>query len=348
MNREQFFAALAGFDADGLRKLVWTLYWRGSAPVRQRIEDLLHPAEQDSTGGRSRQPVEAETLLDEVREFVSLARSGAYMAGDRRVSRKERSRWRMTFRRLAKAAQDALGTDAYRTGAAALELMIDLAAQTGRYDYFHTEDPMQAAGFVVSEAVAALWSTVRDREGFPAFTTTAAGQLIRWEAPYGWTRRGDGSIADKESSLAEVLAGMLVAPDHWDTFAAAYLEALDQCPETAAARTQPAGGRIDRIRTDRAQALAQWHGMLLDRLAGSESEHLLDRLVEHPALAGSEHDFIAAQLATRRGEQDRARELIYQCLEQLPGHPGFWQFAHQIEAPLPALARDVAARRGWA
>jgi hypothetical protein len=348
MNREQFFAALSGFDEDGLRKLVWTLYWRGSAPVRQRIEALLDPAEQCPTGTRGRQPVDAETLLDEVRDFVGLARSGAYMAGDRRVSGKERSRWRMTFRRLAKAAQDALHTDAYRAGAAALELMIDLAGETGRYDYFHSEDPIQAAGFVVSEAVTALWSTVRDRDGFAAFTIVAAGQLIRWEAPYGWTRRGDGSIADKENSLAEVLAGMLTAPDHWDSFAAAYLEALDQLPETVAARTQPAGGRIDRIRTDRARALVQWHGMLLDRLAGSESEHLLDRLVEHPALAGSERDFIAAQLATRRGEQDRARELIYGCLEALPGHAGFWQFAHQIQAPLPALARDVAARRGWA
>jgi hypothetical protein len=314
--------------------------------VRHRIEALLDPAEQDSSGGRGRQPVDAETLLAEVRDFVGLARSGAYMAGDRRVSGKERSRWRMTFRRLAKAAQDALGTEGYRTGAAALELMIDLAAQTADHEYFHSEDPMQAAGFVVSEAVTALWGTVRDREGFPAFTTLAAGQFIRWEAPYGWTRRGEGSVADKESSLAEVLAGMLVAPDHWDSFAAAYLEALDQCPETVAARTQPAGGRINRTRTDRARALAQWHGMLLDRLAGSESEHLLDRLVEHPALAGSERDFIAAQLATRRGEQDRARELIYGCLEQLPGHAGFWQFAHQIEAPLPGAARDVAARRG--
>ncbi len=286
-------------------------------------------------------------MLAEVRDFVGLARSGAYMAGNRRVSPKERSRWRMTFRRLAKAAQDTLGTDGYRTGAAALELLIHLAGETGRYDYFHSEDPVQAAGFVVSEAVTALWGTVRDRDGFPAFTTLAAGQLIRWEAPHGWTRRGEGSIADKESSLAEVLAGMLVAPDHWDSFAAAYLDALDQLPETVTARRQPAGGRIDRTRTDRARALCQWHGMLLDRLADSESEHLLDRLVEHPALAGAELDFIAAQLATRRGEQDRARELIYGCLEQLPGHPGFWQFAHQIEAPLPAAARDVAARRGW-
>jgi hypothetical protein len=347
MNREEFFTALAGFDEDGLRKMVWTLYWRGSAPVRHRIEALLDPADQESTGGRGRQPVNAKTLLDEVRDFVGLARSGAYMAGNRRVSPKERSRWRMTFRRLAKAAQDALGSDEYCTGASALELMIDLAGETERYDYFHSEDPMQAAGFVVSEAVTALWSTVRDREGFPAFTTLAAGQLIRWEAPYGWIRRGEGSVADKESSLAEVLAGMLVAPDHWDTFAAAYLDALDQLPETVAARTQPTGGRIDRIRTDRARALAQWHGMLLDRLADSESEPLLDRLVAHPALGGSELDFIAAQLATRRGERDRARELIYGCLEQLPGHEGFWQFAHQIEAPLPAVARDVAARRGW-
>jgi hypothetical protein len=346
MSREQFFATLAGFDEDGLRKVLWTLYWRGSAPVRQRIEALLSPAEHRLKSGQDQRSLDAETVLSEVHDFVALARSGAYLAGDRRVSPQERSRWRMTFRSLATAAQDALRTDGFRAGVRALGLMIDLAAETAGYDYFRSEDPMQAAGFVVSDAVTALWSTVRDREGFSEFTVLAAPQLIRWEAPYGWTRRGDSTVAGKETSLAEVLAGMLHAPDHWDTFAARYLDALDQLAEHAAASTQRVAGRLDRIRSERARALSRWHGMLLDRLADAESEHLLDRLLEHPALAGPELTFIAARLATRRGAQERARELIYECLERLPGHPGFLQFARQIDAPLPADARDVAARRG--
>ena len=62
MSREQFFATLAGFDEDGLRKVLWTLYWRGSAPVRQRIEAMLTPAEHRSKGGQDQRSLDAETL----------------------------------------------------------------------------------------------------------------------------------------------------------------------------------------------------------------------------------------------------------------------------------------------
>ncbi len=47
MNREEFFAKLSPFDEDGLRKVLWSLYWRGSAPLRERIEGELDPAEHD-------------------------------------------------------------------------------------------------------------------------------------------------------------------------------------------------------------------------------------------------------------------------------------------------------------
>ena len=46
-------------------------------------------------------------MLDDVTEFVSLAQDGAYPYGDRRVSRTERSKWRLTFHSLAKQAQSA-------------------------------------------------------------------------------------------------------------------------------------------------------------------------------------------------------------------------------------------------
>jgi hypothetical protein len=95
------------------------------------------------------------------------------MAGDRRVHRTERSRWRHTFRRLAADALAAL-----------------TACDMKRYDYFHSDDPVEAAKFVVSEAVAALWESVFRYGGFAALAGRAPEQLIRWEADYGWTRRG--------------------------------------------------------------------------------------------------------------------------------------------------------------
>ena len=50
-------------------------------------------------------------------------------------------------------------------------------------------------------------------------------QLIRWEADYGWTRRGYGQVAEKETPLAVSLARLLATPDMWRTFAESYLEA---------------------------------------------------------------------------------------------------------------------------
>ncbi|OIN82361.1 hypothetical protein BMG05_02770 [Mycobacterium malmoense] len=38
MDREQFFRAVSGLDDDRLRKVLWNLYWRGTANVRERIE----------------------------------------------------------------------------------------------------------------------------------------------------------------------------------------------------------------------------------------------------------------------------------------------------------------------
>jgi len=43
-----------------------------------------------------------------VSDFIALARSGAYIAGDRRVSSRERTRWRLTFQRLVTDAERAL------------------------------------------------------------------------------------------------------------------------------------------------------------------------------------------------------------------------------------------------
>lgn len=292
MNREQFYARVSGLDAEQLRKALWTVYWRGSAQARERIEDALSPPDEPKRKAEN-QP-DPDHLLDEVTEFVSLARSGAYMYGDRRVSRAQRSKWRLTFRRLATQAQSALhGAD---TGPAerAMEQLIDLACETRNVEYFHSEDPVEAARFVVSHAVSALWHTTLDQYGFAVFAERAAPQLIRWESEYGWSR-GDGKVAEHETTLAEVLAPLLTSTLAWRDFAASYLSALDGVAreETAAEgassrrRAWDSWGVSDSgfRRRERARQLAAWHGMLVEHLAGGEDAALLNRLASHRALA---------------------------------------------------------------
>ena len=45
---------------------------------------------------------------------------------------------------------------------------MDLACDMRSYDYFHSDDPVEAAKSVVSEAVAALWESVLRHDGFAA------------------------------------------------------------------------------------------------------------------------------------------------------------------------------------
>jgi hypothetical protein len=84
MNRDEFYTAMAPSDDVRLRKILWTLYWRGNAQVRERIEDELRPSEQPKVKPRKERP-DPGAVLDEVTTFVELAKDGAYMAGDRRV-----------------------------------------------------------------------------------------------------------------------------------------------------------------------------------------------------------------------------------------------------------------------
>ncbi len=317
MNREQFFGQLATLDEQRLKKALWNLYWRGSAATRQRIEAEIDPDQHDRGKRPSKEPADPQQLLDEVADFVALARSGAYLAGDRRVSPKERTRWRLTFKRLVAAAQDGLRAPDPSAAATALAQLIDLACQTRDYDYFRSEDPMEAAGVVVSDAVALLWGTLHARYGFAGFAERAAPQLIRWESRHGWTRSGWGRVSQKETSLASVLAQMLAAPDMWVGFTDRYLDALDRlardAPTTPNRAWRPRGHDRDR----RTAALAEWHHLLLDRLIGSEAEDRLDRLTRHPALGGPELGFLQAQLAHLRGQVSNARSLVHAALQQL-------------------------------
>lgn len=288
MNREEFYEQASRLDEAALRKALWTLYWRGNASVQERIEAQLEPEHSGRRRKQEQQLPQPDDVLREVRDFVALARSGSYLHGDRRVSPKERSRWRMTFRRLAKDAQTALQADDVDTAASALELMIDLATETRELDLFRSQDPVQAAGFVVSEAAGVLWSRYQHHHGFRGFAERAAPQLIRWESPHGWTRYGFGSVAEKEDTLATVMSGLLVIPDHWVTFTECYLAALDAAAAADEAATKRHWRSREAIRADRADSLAAWHELLKERLQDTEGVALMDRLAAHRALAGSE------------------------------------------------------------
>src|SRR2546423_130047 len=126
MSRDEFFAKLAPLDAEQRGKVLWNLYWRGTAAVRERIEGELDPPERERRKQAADAPPDPGVVLMEVKDFVELAESGAYIAGDRRVSRSERTKWRVTFRRLATEAQSALHAENSSPAEEAMALMIDL------------------------------------------------------------------------------------------------------------------------------------------------------------------------------------------------------------------------------
>ncbi|MGH3449872.1 MAG: hypothetical protein ACRDQW_03930 [Haloechinothrix sp.] len=348
MNRDQFFGQLATFDEERLKKAIWNLYWRGSATMRERIEAEVDPDQHERRKRVAKAPRDPEGVLGEVRDFVALAHSGSYLAGDRRVSPRERTRWRFTFQRLVTDAQGALGAEDVGAGAAAAEELIDLACEMRNYDYFRSEDPVEAARFVVSDLVALLWTRVRDHCGFAGFAERAAPQLIRWESRHGWTRSGSGRVSEQETSLAGVLAPMLRAPDMWAGFADRYLDALDHAARADLARSKQTWKRAGWDREQRTAALAEWHLLLLNRLVDSAVEDRLDRLTDHPALGGPGLTFLQARLAHHRGDVNRARGLVHESLQKLPGHQKFLDFATEIGASLPPRAQQIAEERQMA
>lgn len=344
-DRAAFYAKVEALDADALRKLLWNLYWPAPAPLRERIEDALEPRPRKSRRKRSNN-VDAQELQGDVTRFVGLARSGAYMGGTREVSRQERSKWRLTCKRLVDEATTLLSGDDFEAGAATVEALIDLLTETRHYEYFHSEDPVAAARVVVSDSVRTLWTTRLRQQGFRAFANSAAPQLIRWESVYGWTRYGGSKVAEKETSLATVLARMLRGQDAWEAFTTAYIEALDEfAPKPSTENRRGAGGRARRdsytvqleryALKERARNLAEWHALLLERLDVDDTERRLDRIAAHPALAGPDTDFMKARISLLRNDDAQARKLIGACLKELPGHPQFIAFAREIGAPLP-------------
>lgn len=282
LNRAEFYQRLSALDEAGLMKALWSLYWRGSVSMRERIMAVIDPSSASAHAIRVAADVDADAVLSEVREFAALARHGSYLAGDRRVSPQERTRWRFTYQRLAKATTRALAGRDVEPAASAMATLIDLACELRSVDYFRSEDPVEAARFVVSDAAAVMWSAIRREHGYAAFCERAAGQLLRWESRWGWTRRGEGWVSERETTLAQVVADMLPVADAWGGFADQYLRALDGVAE----RGHGAGGR-HRDRRELGGELSAWHALLSDRLAHGEYQDRLDMLAAHPALAGS-------------------------------------------------------------
>jgi len=110
MEKKEFFSQVDRLDAPALRKLLWILYWRGAAKVRERIEEELEGALEPDRPKKqkTKEPIIGELVLDDVRHFIGLARSGAYIGGSREVSRKERSQWRSTYKKLLDEACQAI------------------------------------------------------------------------------------------------------------------------------------------------------------------------------------------------------------------------------------------------
>jgi len=357
MNREQFTAATAGLGEAELRKALWTVYWRGTAAVRERIEEILTPGHTQVTRRAAPAAPDPDQVLTAVQEFSRLVRSGAYLAGNRAVRPKERSQWRFTFRRLLADSRAALAADDPVGGEAAMAEMIDLACQLRDDDYVRSEDPIEAAAVVVSDEVAVLWRHLIDQGGFAEFATRGAEQFLRWERRYGWTRSGWGKLSERERRLTEVLAGLLTVQDTWVTFTEHYLQVLDgMAPPPATAAPSRGRGRsyadeqrrreMEHRLARRAETMIDWHLLLLDRFFGTEDDVLLDRLAGHAALGGPEQLHFRARLAQARGDLPTARQLIHRALEELPGHRGFLDLARQIDAPLPPSENlTVASRR---
>ena len=112
--------------------------------------------------------------------------------------------------------------------------MVDLARDMRSYDYFHSDDPVETAKFVVSDAVAMLWESVLRHDGPCGFrqpecqSGSSAGRRTTG-GPAGATVRRRGGDA-----LAVPLARLLATPDMWRTFAESSMEALE-----AAGRADP-------------------------------------------------------------------------------------------------------------
>src|SRR5258708_17199853 len=131
------------------------------------------PAEDAARKRWAAMPPDPDNVLFDVREFADLARAGAYLAGDRRVTPKERSRWRLTFRQLSGDALAALRADDPAPAEEAVALIIGLACETRRFGYFRARESIGAAQVVGSDNAAAPLGAVPGRARVAPLRPTA-------------------------------------------------------------------------------------------------------------------------------------------------------------------------------
>jgi hypothetical protein len=344
LSRVQLMEKLAALDREALQGLVWTAYWRGGSAARARIEESLDP-EKAGAAKAAGAAIDVPSLALDVGRFDELARSGAYWGGSREVSPKERRLWRVTFRGLLDDATALVERGAVEDGAPLLAILLDLANDSRGVYRFHSEDPVAALKLVFSDRVGILWRATLHRLGFDAFATSAAVQIIRWEAPYGWTNGEVKAVREKETTLTALLKELVHGADAWLAFARAHVQALDRlvpppsaaAPKTRARRWEHERKAQERARgaERRAERLAELHTALVDALLGTDGEGLLEALARHAALGGPERTFIAARLAAHRGRLTEARALIERCLAELPGRASFLDLATKVGAQIP-------------
>ncbi|MGH3165098.1 MAG: hypothetical protein ACRDN0_04275, partial [Trebonia sp.] len=243
---------------------------------------------------------------------------------------------RVTFRRLAAEAQSALHAIDNGPAEEAMELTIDLACHAD--GCFRSDDPLEAAKFVVSQAAWALWQTVLDSHGVAGFTARAVPQFMRWERKYGWAHgTGAGKVWEAQRPLGETLASILSTPEMWHAVADAYLAELDRIAvvsvppavkkNTRAWRDWERSSRNrEYARKDRTDTFANWNSALLEHLEGERAR----RLACHAAFGGPQADFLKARAARQRGDLDEARALITECLKQQSRDGEFRSFAEEL------------------
>lgn len=323
--------------------MLWELYVRGNTELRRKIEVVAVPREKRPAKAGP-PPVDGADHLASVREFVRLARAGSYMGGDRHVSRSERADWKVSFRELLDDSGRLLTQGDVGNGAEAMDALLCLALDCRDTYFFRTEDPIGALRTVVSDLVDLLWRSTLAASGFPALVARVPRDLIRWESPYGWTRWGQGRIAQKERPLADLLAALLSGHDAWVWVADGWVEAFAGLCRARRDHDQSAGRSAGRSASSYVPAtpstFARWHDLLYQRLRGSEAEDRLVRLAVTPGDHGWDLWLLRVRLARDAGRLDQARRIVRDGLEEWPGSRELLAIAAELESPAtnPATA----------
>lgn len=353
LKKEELLAKLAPLEDGRLRQLLCEVYRGGPDTVRARIEAVISP---EATAARP-DPEDAGAVLDGVRAFLDLVDADAFLFG-REVSPKRKTQWRHEYRKAFEDLARLLSSPAVERASALLEEAIELATRVDANTHFRSEDPNEAAKVVVSDQVAALWTSYSLREGVPGLLSRALPQLWAWERQYGWTR-GFGSVAGRERALGDVLAGLLTVRPAWERAASAWRELLDARHAESAPPAQVTRGKqarplkpweLERFESERrrqrerrAMNLCSWHTHLAEQLGGDDP--LVQAVLDHPAVDAPYTWLVKAKVAEKRGALTELRALIERGLDRLPGFDELVLIGLRAGIELPPKAEQLATER---